>query len=258
MFPFQHKLYFVLLILCANLAAAQQSEPKDTSRIFLIGNSLTWDTLPGLLEGQVEWHVDCGKNLQYIYENPDAPCVKSSTPWDKALADNQYDILCIQPHFGTSIEDDSRAICSWVNMQPKAKLIIHTGWNRYKDFSATYRKDEPAMHMTHCPHYFDELKAQIRKNHPDVQIETTQAIASLDEICCDIEKGAAPISTLGELYRDEIHMDQGSGRYLMHNLMRLSLNQPVSDRGFKVSKPVRSYLDSKLANAKKRLVVLRR
>jgi hypothetical protein len=39
-------------------------EPSYSKKIFLIGNSLTWDTLPGLLDGDVQWHVDCGKNLK--------------------------------------------------------------------------------------------------------------------------------------------------------------------------------------------------
>ena len=46
---------------------------------FLIGNSLTWDTVPSKLDGDVQWHVDCGKSLPFIYENPQKPCVKTST-----------------------------------------------------------------------------------------------------------------------------------------------------------------------------------
>lgn len=41
---------------CAN-GLAQELPP---TRCYLIGNSLTWDTVPPLLSGDVQWHVDCG------------------------------------------------------------------------------------------------------------------------------------------------------------------------------------------------------
>lgn len=57
----------------------------DEPRIFLIGNSLTWDTIPAKLDGHVQWHVDCGKSLKYINEHPEEPCVKTSSLWPQTL-----------------------------------------------------------------------------------------------------------------------------------------------------------------------------
>ena len=37
---------------------------KPPMRCYLIGNSLTWDTVPQRLDGDVQWHVDCGVPLQ--------------------------------------------------------------------------------------------------------------------------------------------------------------------------------------------------
>jgi len=39
----------------------------------------------------VQWHVDCGVSLPFIYANPDKPCVKLSTLWTTALRDKQYE-----------------------------------------------------------------------------------------------------------------------------------------------------------------------
>ncbi len=59
-----------------------QTEQK-TTRYYLIGNSLTWDTIPGYLDGDVQWHVACGKSLPYIFGNTLAKwrtCVGRRTP----------------------------------------------------------------------------------------------------------------------------------------------------------------------------------
>ena len=67
----------ILILVLAKCVALMAEEPK-TSSCYLIGNSLTWDTVPPLLSGDVQWHVDCGVNLPFIYAHPDKPCVKES------------------------------------------------------------------------------------------------------------------------------------------------------------------------------------
>ena len=82
----------ILVCLVAFGAVGSARAEPPAPRTFLIGNSLTWDTVPGRLSGDVQWHVDCGVNLPYIYANPAKPCVKDSTLWPTALRDKQYDI----------------------------------------------------------------------------------------------------------------------------------------------------------------------
>ena len=71
-------LLLVSLFLCL-VASAQEEKPVVYPNVvpgsggpsyYLIGNSLTWDTVPSKLDGDVQWHVDCGKSLPFIYENP--------------------------------------------------------------------------------------------------------------------------------------------------------------------------------------------
>lgn len=234
------------------LAQEQKDGQRSSSRIFLIGNSLTWDTLPGLLDGQVSWHVDCGKNLRFIAEHPENPCVKTSKHWNEALEVHQFDVITVQPHFGTTLEQDVEVISSWLKLQPSASLVIHTGWNRHRDFHTVYHAKVDGHQMTHAPSYFERLEAQLAKDFPRLKIRTTGAIDALDSICHDISGGTAPLKTLADLYRDDIHMTTQGGRYLMHNLMRIALAQPRSEQGFQLEQELKSYLDGKLDEVQKR------
>jgi hypothetical protein len=120
------KKFRVLLLCIATFCVLSQvtSLPADdkAKSYYLIGNSLTWDTVPSLLDGDVQWHVDCGKSLPYIYAHPEMPCVKNSTLWPQALKEKQYDLISVQPHYGSTLAEDADTISKWVEMQPKARL----------------------------------------------------------------------------------------------------------------------------------------
>jgi hypothetical protein len=51
----------------AGLNAVGQETVRE--RFYLIGNSLTWDTVPQRLDGDVLWHVNGGVPLPNIYAN---------------------------------------------------------------------------------------------------------------------------------------------------------------------------------------------
>ena len=243
--------WFIAIALLATSAAGNApiiaDEPTPGDRIYLIGNSLTWDTLPGLLGGETRWHVDCGKNLPYIHAHPESPCVKTSVIWPEALKSDQYDVLVIQPHFGSTLDEDFAAIAAWAEMQPQARLVLHTGWNRQRDFERDYHRSPQGDRMTHCPEYFERLIARLKEKFPDREIGSTHAIDVLDAIRHDIERSKAPFQSFSELYRDYIHVTVQVGRYLMHNLMRAALNQPPSSQGFQIDSAQKEYIDRKLA-----------
>lgn len=222
-------------------------------RIFMIGNSLTWDTLPGLLDGQVQWHIDCGKNLQAMFDNPMNPCVKTSVPWPEVLPpgrqhSQQYDILVVQPYLGTTLDDDARLIAHWLELQPSAELVIHTGWSRADDFESSYHAQVEGMPlpMAHSSAYFKALQQRVQEQFPDRRLSTTAAMDVLDTIWHDIQQGQTPLIAFRDLYRDEHHMTTQLGRYLMHNVMRMALHQPPSDQGFQLEPEHKLYLDQKL------------
>lgn len=227
-------------------SAGRANDPASTS-YYLIGNSLTWDTIPGLLDGDVQWHVDCGKPLTYIYANPGEPCVKTSTLWPTALKEKQYDFVSVQPHYGSTLQQDADTISAWMTLQSNAVFVIHSGWARQVSRVAEFGNPEGAGEMQHSPAYFRALVAELRTRHPDREIRQTRAITLLAQVAADIERGTAPFKAIADLHRDPIHMKHEVGKYLMHNAMRIALGQRISARGFdKVDPQIKQYLDGVL------------
>lgn len=238
-----------LLILSFYSVEAAADEP---TRYFLIGNSLTWDTVPSKLDGNTQWHVDCGKSLPFIMEHPEEPCVKTSTLWPAALKDKQYDVISLQVHYGSTLAEDVAAITRLIEYQPKAQIVIHTGWARSAERIAEWsQKETPAdgasWPMSHNISYFDALLESLRDKHPTRTFTRTRAMDMLQQVQDDITAAKAPIRDVTELYRDKIHMNLVTGRYLMHNAMRHALGQPHSNVGFeKLESDMQTYLDSVL------------
>lgn len=241
------KTALLLLLGLAGLFTPLSAQESSTTKYYLIGNSLTWDTVPSKLDGDVQWHVGCGKSLPFLFENPEAPCVKSSTIWPKALQEKQYDIISVQSHYGSTLEEDAVVISEWMRMQPKAVFVIHTGWARSAERVTEWNSTESGGAMKHSKAYIEALTSLLKKNHPDREIRRTYAMDLLQQIAEDIDSGKAPIGEVAELYRDKIHMNVVTGRYLMHNAMRHALGQPRSIEGFaKIEPQMKAYLDSVL------------
>lgn len=220
---------------------------RPTPRCYLIGNSLTWDTVPERLDGKPQWHVDCGVPLPFIFAKPDAPCVKSSTLWPKALKEQSYELVSVQPHYGSTLAQDVEVISGWMKLQPKAVFVVHSGWARHAQGANEFASIATPDQMTHSPTYLRALVAELRRLHPGRQIRQTFAQNLLAQIAEDIDAGRAPFKAIAELYRDDIHMTHDDGKYLMHNAMRRALGQPPSAAGFEKLKPeVKQYLDSVL------------
>ena len=214
---------------------------------FLIGNSLTWDTIPPRLDGDVQWHVDCGKSLPFVFEHPEKPCVKSSTLWPTALKKKQYDVVSVQPHYGSTLRADADVISKWVAMQHKAVFVIHTGWAHHARRASEYASTDTSGKLQHSRAYFDALVAELRKRHPTRTFRRTHSIDLLAKIAADIAAENAPFKAVSDLHRDAIHVTHGSGRYLMHNSMRRALGQPTSAKGFeKLDAKRKAYLDALL------------
>lgn len=229
-------------LLALTVASAPAAEPERS--FYLIGNSLTQDTVPSRLDGDVQWHVDCGKSLPFIYENPAKPCVKNSTIWPEALKSKRYDFVSVQVHYGSTLDEDAAVISTFVAMQPKAVFVIHSGWARSASRESEYAGKAADGKMEHSPAYIEALIAKLRKAHPDRSFRQTRAQDLLDAAARDIRDGKSPFRRIEDLYRDDIHMNVVTGRYLMHNAMRHALGQPRSVAGFEeIPTPVKDYLD---------------
>jgi hypothetical protein len=222
-----------------------EAESNDKLSRFLIGNSLTWDTVPSKLDGDVQWHVDCGKSLPWMYENSQKPCVKSSTLWPDALEKKQYDLVSVQVHYRSTLPEDAAVISELLTLQQNAIFVIHTGWAKSESRADEYAKTDAKGTMAHSPAYFQELLKVLRKTHPDREFRLTHAHDVLARVADDIEAGEAPFDAIEDVYRDAIHMNVVTGRYLMHNVMRYAMGQPRSVKGFeKIPANIKSYFDS--------------
>ncbi len=241
------------LALQSNFAQFCQAAAPTGPKIYLVGNSLTWDTVPALLSGEVQWHVDCGRSLQQIYDRPASPCVATSKVWTTVLPSTQLDYLVVQPHYGTQLKQDLDVITRWYETQATATLVLHTGWAKQaeleKEFQGGLASDPLATPMIHCPEYFTHLRAELAKRFPNRNIRSTCVIQTLRSIVDDIGKGQAPLEKISTLYRDAIHFDVQIGRYLAHNLMRKALSQRTSTQGFQLDTPIEQYLNEKIAAA---------
>ncbi|MCH9654525.1 MAG: hypothetical protein K0U86_05880 [Planctomycetes bacterium] len=236
---------------CVLLQVSFLSAADKPQSYYLIGNSLTWDTVPSLLDGDVQWHVDCGKSLPYIFAHPEKPCVKNSTLWPKALKEKQYDLISVQAHYGATLKEDADVISKWVEMQPRATFIIHTGWARSATRASEYANQDVSGKMQHSPAYIKALLAELQKRYPKRKFKQTYAINLLEQVDSDIKKNKAPLKQITDLYRDAIHMKTDSGRYLMHNAMRHAMGQSRSDKGYeKLDPKMKQYLNQVLATLK--------
>lgn len=236
---------FCVLVWVFLLGAVPVSAVRGDT-IFAVGNSLTWDTKPQDLDGDVDYHIFCGRNLQYIYDNPLNHCVDTSTPWTVALQETQYDWLVVQPFAGTTLQQDADIIESWLRLQPTAKLVIHPGWTKFATFPDDYRAGNADNKMRPSPAYINALVEELRVRDPGRDIRTTRSHDLLFSVWEDTQNGVGPFGSLEDLYRDDIHMGHNSGRYLMHNALRRALGQPISGRGFTTSPELRAYFDQKL------------
>ena len=226
----------------------RENKRFNASCYYLIGNSLTWDTVPSRLDGDVQWHVDCGVALPQIYARPNQPCVKESTIWPKALHEKQYDFVSVQPHYGSTLMQDVETISNWVKLQPKGVFIVHSGWALQAQRANEFASLATPNQMTHSPHYIRALVSELRQLFPGREIRQTLAQNLLAQVADDIDAGRSPMKNVAELYRDPIHMTHDHGKYLMHNAMRRGLGQPLSAVGFENLNPeVKQYLDGLLA-----------
>lgn len=195
----------------------------------------------------MKWHVDCGKSLPFIFEHPEAPCVKSSSLWPAALKDHQYDFVSVQPHYGSTMHDDVRVISNWVSMQRHAIFVIHTGWAHQERRADEYRNPDTSGNMQHSPAYIETLISELQKAFPEREFRQTHVIDLLQKVATDVENQKAPFAAVSFLHRDRIHMTLNHGRYLMHNAMRHALGQSRTATGFEhMDAAVHRYLNSVL------------
>jgi len=214
-------------------------------KVYTIGNSLTGDTIPGKYASG--WHICGGHNLKKIHNNPD--CSKNNKlTWKEALTEKKYNIITVQPYYGTRLSEDIEVISDWVKLQSSAIFVIHSGWPAVNKVHSSYIKGN-IFRMNHSPFYFSKLVNKLKFKFPEIEFRINPAFIALELIHNDIQNKQSPFKSLVELYRDNLHMNN-VGKYLMHNLTLHTLQLPKAPKMFsKIPKHTKNYLDSIIIRA---------
>lgn len=236
----------LLELLLASLLMWPASARAD---VYTLGSSYTWDAYPSDLDGGVEWHIDCGKSLVYIYLNPSYPCVGSSTVWPVAFLGQSFAAISFQPvdDAGSTLSDDIITIYRWASDQPGAALVVidHT-WPVPPGWEKTLHQPGDPLVTNRSLAYGYQLMVWIQTIFPDREVRLTRSNEMLDRIWHDCATGACPLPHgFGDMFRDASGHMSDWGSYLQHNALRAAMGQPVGVSPPSVSLPpdVRDYLD---------------
>jgi hypothetical protein len=220
------------------------------AEVFALGSSYSWDGRPAALDGAPQWHIDCGKSLLYIFENPDFPCVANSTNWPTAFGESSFDYISFQPvdDVGITQQSDIDTISLWMWLQRDAVVVLHPTWPIpffwEEEFHAS---GDGHVLVNRTGSYHWNLAAKLAIAHPDRVIISDRVNEMLDTIYHHIEIGIGPLDDFRDMFRDfSGHASQDYGQYLLHNALRQAFGQETgvdsSDLG--VEDPaVREYLD---------------
>lgn len=214
--------FILIIILIANIPQTNQK-----TKVFLIGNSLTKDTAEFSLDKNniiLEYHIQSGKPLNFIQENPNNldPREQESKPYTIALKNNAYDAIIFQPFPGTNstLSTDEKAILSFMDITNKTNnplFYIHTTWTGHSNYNRYWKvssSNTPNAKTDITEDYYNHLLTNLRKktNNTIYLLPTGIVFSKLDT---EIRNGNIEnISEIKEFYRDGIHLSQ-LGRHIV-------------------------------------------
>lgn len=220
--------------------------------VYVLGSSYSWDALPAALDEDPEWQIYCAKTLDYIYRNPDAHCVASSTPWPEVLDPpaEEWAYVSFQPVKGpdSTLERDIAYISEWLAGQPPSTVgVIHATWPTPDSWEAVFHAPAPDPSLTNYSlEYGYTLLEELERTNPGRRFVLTRSNEMLDYIRHDPN---APFR-FEDLFRDSGgHMSLELGRYLQHNAMRQAMRQETGVDSTVQGVPdfLRNYLDEVVA-----------
>lgn len=229
----------LLLILPLSHGRAQDVGPSDKYfYLYSIGNSHTWDFRPSAdfleiaramdIEIKNGWHINCGQNLESIWNNPGQTCVDLTGygPYREAIENYNWDAISLQTFVGGTAKAEREAVDKFLGFidgsrNKDCQVFIYCTWPRntamqLSDFDYTEEWLEDFNEH-------DTLKILSRKyytyleNSMDGNVVKVKFIP-LGEVLYVFDRkaksGLVPgYSGSGELYRDAWHLNN-VGRYI--------------------------------------------
>lgn len=239
-------------ILATTLLFACVASGNDPLKLYQIGNSHTWDSMPRdgfpLLVEQAGrtlvngWHIECGQSLAYITGNPEEVCVPPNEfgTWQTALVDHRWDAITLQTHTsGSGIEEFEaiRIIASTLPATQSTRVLLYVNWPRingrsFKDgWSIAYGSEDQTVIQSFG--YFAWLhKMMMDADLGNVSVDYVPIGAVLAELDLRLRSGkVAGLNSADDLYRDTLHMNN-VGRYVASlTLLAVAYNYDVRQLG---------------------------
>lgn len=198
--------------------------------VFVLGSSYSWDAQPLFFDGEPEWHIYCGKPLDYIFNHPYGHCLDGSTPWPDVLEPPAlpFGHVTFQPAKGAGITQaqDVAHISYWLADQPASTVgVIQTTWPVPRNWEVELHDPDPDHTFTsYSYYYYYDLLGELERANPGRTFVLTRSNEMLDYIYHD---ALAPIAFEAMFRDDSGHMSLDYGRYLQHNAMRQATEQEV-------------------------------
>ena len=230
-------LLLVLLPFSFSLAQDKSKSDKDFF-LYSIGNSHTWDFRPSAdfleiakalhIEIKNGWHINCGQNLNTIWNNPDQTCVELTGygAYREAIENHKWDAITIQTFTGgtgkaekKAVEESLGFISSSINKD--CDVFIYCTWPKNTavqlgdfDYAEVWLGDfqENDTLEILSDKYFSYLENSLENNSDMVKfIPLGKVLYHFDQ---KARSGEVPgFSGSGELYRDAWHLNN-VGRYI--------------------------------------------
>ena len=230
-------LILVLLPLSVSRAQERNESAKDFF-LYSVGNSHTWDFRPSAdfreiarslnIEIKNGWHINCGQNLETIWNNPEQTCVELTEygVYRDAIEKHKWDAISIQTFTGGTGKGEKKAVKEFLNfisnsLNKDCKVFIYCTWPKNTaeplgdfDYSeawlSDYRKNDTLEILSEK--YFNYLENSIKDKADKVKfIPLGRVLYHFDR---KAKSGEVPgFSGTGDLYRDTWHMNN-VGRYI--------------------------------------------
>jgi hypothetical protein len=204
--------------------------------VYYVGNSLTWDSSPGRVGGFAEsigethntgHHIRCSWSLTHMLTDPTNTCVTPTSfgTFEPALSQNMWDALMLQPHTnqGTTLKSEADAILSMIrrarsnDANTNTKFYIYTDWPTRSSMLnswTTETADEDDTPFSRRRASYDHVYNRVTAA-TDAEVYMIPIGEIIDKLATSIEAGdIAGLTNLCQLYRDNIHMSYGLGRYV--------------------------------------------
>lgn len=214
--------------------AAHVSAAAPPISVFQIGNSLTWDSQPGVISSMaatigVNWtagyHVRSASSLSDIWNNPTP--AENSVPgptYVEGLRDSDWTALVMQPYrkSGNTLGLDLQYMKQFIDASQAAGRNIDSRYYIYTSWPLSYQWDawlnpvgDSLTQLTlHQRQYFQNLAERI-SDDIDRDVYSIPVGDVLYRVREEWAAGRLPeLGSFSSVYRDSIHLSLSTGRFI--------------------------------------------